>query len=355
MKRRKLGALPLISAMPITRARNLIVGVLAVAGMLVAASAAVAADPSGAVDLKVYTANVENLLHKTEHCKGDWDELVYYMAAQKSVPKAILLQQVNNQKQVNKFVRRLNRATRTKDFTGIVAPGNANGTKNCKGEKRRQLNAIAWNTVALTLQRGTVKTWESVRENSRGGGPRCVENDQSRTRNIKAVFSLGQGAPDVTLASVHWPTKASGGVKCADNNARALHRELSESPYSATVQIVGGDMNITDRVGGRHRKWYRQMIAMNFADAEAENPDWTHISGKGAGAKRRIDYLFARRGTSTPATFTNPATVSFKKAHAAEKRLNPSDKDRKGCDTYPKAPEKGCSYSEHRSVTARVN
>jgi endonuclease/exonuclease/phosphatase family metal-dependent hydrolase len=300
------------------------------------------AQPSG-LGLKVYTANVENLLTKKESCPGDWHELMHWIASH-STADLILLQQVDGPRQARAFTDRLNELSGSSDYAFIVAEDDPDGTGRCKGEKRRQTNAIVWNTTNLTLMQETVQTWRSVHD-----APRCKPNPQSRTRNLKARFAVGAGLT-VTAASLHWPTVASGGKNCADDNARLTDAELKEPGYaSSTGQIVGGDLNVT-----AEKLWYREMQGRGFADAMAGNPTWTHILEDGAGAKRRIDYLFARVGTSVPGSFNLPYTLTFAQAHRAQRDADPGDVDKKGCDTYRAAPEKGCAYSEHRAVVARV-
>lgn len=305
------------------------------------------AQPAGIpLGLKVYTANVENLLTKHESCPGDWHELVDWIGTH-STADVILLQQVSGAAQARAFTARLNKINGFPDFAYLVAEKHPNGTRRCNGEKRHQTNAIIYNAVNLSVIPNSVHTWRSVH---RGPDPRtqCEPNPQSRTRNLKARFALG--GPTVTVASVHWPTVASGGKSCYDNNARLTDRELEEPGYSGSgVQIVGGDTNVT-----AGKKWHSEMTSRGFRDAMAGDPTWTHIANEGAGPKRRIDYLFARRGTSRPGSFYNPYTVTFAKAQRAQRKVEPGDHDPRRCDTYPRARQKGCAYSEHRSVVARV-
>lgn len=329
---------------------------LAAPGALLGAALVAFAAPSAPADrarpasvpsgLKVYTANVENLLTKHESCPGDWHELVDWIATH-STADVILLQQVSGARQARAFTSRLNKRIGFPDYAWMVAEKHPNGTRRCNGEKRHQTNAIVWNTVNLSLLANSVHTWRSVH---RGPDPhtQCQLNPQSRTRNLKARFAVGPGV-SVTVASVHWPTVASGGTDCYDDNARLTDRQLREPGYSSTVQIVGGDLNVT-----AGKKWHSEMLARHFRDAMAGAPTWTHIGHAGAGPKRRIDYLFARRGTSRPGLFHNPYTVTFRKAQRAQHELDPGDRDPRSCDTYPRAPQKGCAYSEHRSVVARV-
>lgn len=319
-----------------------------IVSLVVAAVLLGAGSPAAAQDgVKVYTANVENVLTKTESCPGDWHELVHWIAGH-SVPDLILVQQVDGRAQAQRFTERLNELHGAADFTWTVAEEKPDGTRRCDGEKRRQTNAIVWNTVNLTLIDGSVKTWQSVHQ---GPDPdtQCQPNTQSRTLNLKARFALGAGQT-VTAASVHWPTVASGGENCYDNNARMTDAELKEPGYaSSTAQVVGGDMNVT-----AGKLWHRQMLDVGFRDAMAGDPTWTHILDDGAGAKRRIDYVLARMGTSGPGSFNNPYTLSFDMAHRAQNDVDPGDADPASCDTYPRAPEKGCAYSEHRAVVAKV-
>jgi endonuclease/exonuclease/phosphatase family metal-dependent hydrolase len=309
-----------------TTPRTLLIGALAVSAVLVGA-ASLAARPAAAY--KVYTANVENLLTKKESCPGDWHELVHWISGH-SVPDLILLQQVDGEAQTRAFTDRLNELHSQPDFSFIVAERNPDGTERCNGEKRRQTNAIVWNTVNLTLLPGTVDTWQSVHQGS-DPDTQCEPSPQSRTLNLKAAFAEG-----VSAASVHWPTVASGGKGCDDSNARLTDSELKEPAYASSArQIVGGDLNVT-----ADKDWYGEMGSRGFRDAMAGNPTWTHILDDGAGAKRRIDYLLARVGTSGPASFDNPYTVTFAMAHEAQEKVDPDNTDPASCNTYPKAPEK---------------
>lgn len=319
-----------------------------------AAPAALADSASAqAGGVKVYSANVENVLEHHEDCPGDWRELVAWIATH-SMPDVILLQQVEGSKGrggAGTFVNRLNELTPGRPFRFVVAEESPDGTGKCGGEKRRQTNAIVYNTDTMA---GPVRVnrWRSLHEGP-DADKECEPNSQSRTVNLKAQFAP-PGGPVTTAASIHWPTAASGGKPCDDDNARLTDRELKEAPYaSSSGQVVGGDLNAT-----AEKLWYRQMQEVGFTDAMAGDPTWTHILDEGAGAKRRIDYLFARFGTSQPAFFKNPYTLTFAMAERAQ-RENPTgpgsgQSDPPGCHTYKKAPEKGCAYSEHRAVVARA-
>ncbi|WP_041624856.1 hypothetical protein [Stackebrandtia nassauensis] len=328
--------------------------VLMMLGTVVVADTA-AANNRAAPTITAYTNNIENLLTKKETCEGDWDELIYYIA-ENSTPDLFLLQQVSDMKQVNRFIEELEEHS-DGNYSGLIADTEPNGGGRCGPEKARQLNAIVWNTDSLTYVKGTRAMWQSMRENPDSGGSQCVKNDQSRTVNVKANFKHRNGQV-ITAASIHWPTHASGNFKCADNSARELDDELKESPYKkAALQIVGGDMNYRDvNSSNDWSKWYKEMRANDFADpvrglcgptGGCNDGLWTHITD---GVKRRIDYLFARRGTSNPAASFGASNVTFSSAQDAEERDH--DESDSGCTTYP--GRSGCFYSEHRAVTGRV-
>lgn len=337
-----------------TLTRKLLIGAAVLVALV--ASAPAQAAPFG---LKVYTANVENILEHHEACPGDWRELISWIAEHRRAD-LILLQQVDGVEDAARFTDRLNQLTNDGIYTHIVAePRDANGTERCKGEKRSQTNAIVFNTRYLTLVSLSAGTWRSVHA---GPGPgQCEENPQSRTVNLKARFELGATGLSVTAASVHWPTAASGGKPCDDDNARLLDSELKQPGYAdSDVQIVGGDLNATaKKQNGSAKLWYTEIGKVGFRDAQADGPrTWTHILDDGAGAKRRIDYLFSRLGTSGPASFFNPYTLTFAMAERAQQRATSGpgagEADPPSCHTYKKAPQKGCAYSEHRAVAAKV-
>lgn len=328
--------------------------VLALIATLVAAHPA--AGRAAGPQITAYTNNVENLLTKTEKCEGDWAELIYYIA-ERPAPDLILLQQVTDSKQVDRFIEHLEDNS-SANYSGLVADTEPDGGGGCGSEKAKQLNAIVWNTASMSYVKGSKAMWQSMRENPASGGAQCVKNDQSRTVNVKAMFRHSTGQT-VTAASVHWPTQASGNFLCADNSARDLDARLKRAPYrDSALQIVGGDMNYGDvNTKGEWCKWYRQLRQdSGFADAArglcgpeggCNDSLWTHITD---GKKRRIDYLFARRGTTTPALFLQGANVTFASAQEAEARHH--DESDAGCHTYP--GRSGCFYSEHRAVAGTL-
>lgn len=316
----------------------------------------VAAESRNLPAILAYTNNIENLLIKSEKCEGDWDELIYYIA-EHPAPDLIMLQQVTDLKQVDRFIEELEEHS-SGNFDGLIADTDPDGGGRCGAEKSKQLNAIVWNTDSLTYVKGTRAMWQSLRENPDSGGSQCVKNDQSRTVNVKAQFKHRAGQL-ITAASVHWPTQASGNFKCADNSAVELDTQLKKTPYkSSAVQIVGGDMNYRDTNSKDDWcKWYRIMREDNdFADparglcgttGSCNDNLWTHITD---GEKRRIDYLFARYGTSSPAAYLGASNVEFSAAQEAEARHH--EESDSGCTTYP--GRSGCFYSEHRAVASRI-
>lgn len=320
------------------------------------AAAPVSATDRTTPDLLVYTNNIENLLTKGEKCQGDWDELIHYIA-ERPRPDLILLQQVSGMKQVDRFIEELREHSGGR-FDGLVAAVDPDGGGRCGSEKSKQLNAIVWNTDTLTYVTGSRAMWPSMRENPKPGGAACVKTATSRTVNVKAAFEHRLGTT-VTAASVHWPTHASGNFACADDSARDLDEQLKKAPYrDSALQIVGGDMNYRDvNTKGDWSKWYRVMKQDNkFTDparglcgtvGRCNDHLWTHITD---GVKRRIDYLFARRGTALPVITLRATNVAFSAAQDAEARHH--DESDSGCRTYP--GRSGCFYSEHRAVTARI-
>lgn len=327
--------------------------------VLLAATLTVAdTHPGGRMDppeLLVYSNNAENLLNPDETCEGDWDELVHYIA-DRDTPDLVLLQQVSGRDQVDEYIAELERLSGA-DFDGLVATTEPDGGGRCASDKAEQVNAIIWNSGTLTHVKGSRGEWQSLRENRGSRGGQCEPNDQSRTVNLKAAFTHRSGAA-VTAASVHWPTYVSGNSRCADNNARLLDRELRQRPYrDSAVQVVGGDMNYND-INAKHQwcKWYRALREdARFTDPARESCGldadclaklWTHILDDGAGRKRRIDFLFARRGTGGPVDHRDAKVVGFGAADKAE-----AGDDDSGCRTY--ARFSGCHYSEHRAVTSR--
>src|SRR5262245_25159433 len=92
--------------------------------------------------IKVYDGNVENLETPTEFCKGDWQDLVYYMKTARLSPDLFIVQQVSGRGQLNDLVTFMNRNLPGK-FKGVIARKDPRPFNSpCHAPKARQTNAI---------------------------------------------------------------------------------------------------------------------------------------------------------------------------------------------------------------------
>ncbi|MDJ1133171.1 hypothetical protein [Streptomyces iconiensis] len=310
--------------------------------------------------LQVYDANVENFPTSTEKCKGDWEDLLFYMRSRRYKPDVYTVQQVGGRRQLDVLLKKM-RKHFGETYAGVVAqPAPAPGGGACGKEKSRQTNAVIWRTsrLSLKLSAPSRNIWQVRRQLRK----QCVNNSQARTVSVKALLRDRVTGKNVTAASFHWPSRRSGASgKCAVVNAAELSREITEDGYGrAQLYLAGGDTNwSTHRKNspGTWTAWYRRANgalggAHRFRDpvyagcaagggsvAKCLAQKWTFTDGR----KRRIDVLLARTPKGTPPPTTSDAVVpSFDEADQAARRFTGSDRT-------------DLDYSDHRAVGARIH
>ncbi|RII14686.1 hypothetical protein DSC45_20245 [Streptomyces sp. YIM 130001] len=319
--------------------------------------------------LQVYDANVENLPTSTEtspaQCAGDWHDLMYYMRTQELKPDVYLVQQLSNKAQLDRLLDRMETHFGEK-FSGVLAenapvPSDEGAGGNCWNYKKRQTNAVIWRTDRLELLKSASpdNRWQAQNWN----GKECVNNNQPRTKGVKALLRDKVSGKTVTAASFHWPTVGHGGSKCTMSNIGELSNELTEDEYdtdpthgSTDLYLAGGDSNAHEQTGGDWHPWYAAANAdiggrFGFRDAvyadcaTQDDPDacradrWTLITK----SHRRVDYLLGRKPDGAQPRMTDVAVPTFDEGDLADEELS-DDGDRGDLD-----------YSDHRAVGARVH
>lgn len=352
------------------RGRRTIYGVALAGALVMAATGALVFQPVASAEpvavaqgdpnnnpefLQVYVNNVENLERVNDGCPGDWQDLIYYLTLQEFRPDIFLVQQISDQAQLDEYTSRLS-SEFGETYAGVIAeemPDEQNSP--CGAQKAHQTNAVIYRTRRFTLisdPDASTKRWQSQAHD----GDSCVNNNQARTRNVKAMLHDEVADRDVTVASIHWPTRRDNwdGPRCAESNAREATVELLEDGYGGELLIFAGDANITDAASGAFRPWYRGLNgdlggSLGYRDAiydhcadsggpidECLADNWT-ISGD-----RRIDFVFARRGDGSRPQMTDGHTVTFNEGDAADLEVTGTDRQDR-------------SYSDHRAVRVRVH
>ncbi|MGW7078045.1 hypothetical protein [Streptomyces sp. NPDC054866] len=335
------------------------------------AAAPAEAEPNGDPGfLQVYDANVENLPTSDEQppatCAGDWHDLMYYMRTQELKPDVYLVQQLNNKAQLDLLLDRMETHFGER-YAGVLAENDPEPSKESAGGecwdfKKRQTNAVIWRTDRLQLVKSQPPDNRWQAQNLVDG--QCVNNNQPRTKGVKALLHDKVSGKTVTAASFHWPTMGHGGTECADENAVELSNELTEdgydshAPYGATdLYIAGGDTNAHDREDATWRKWYAMAngdlpgSTLGFRDAVYADcqtkPDpsacrkdrWTLVTS----VNRRVDYILGRKPGGALPRMTDAVVPTFDEGDLADEALS-GDGDNRDLD-----------YSDHRAVGTRVH
>jgi hypothetical protein len=321
--------------------RTLLIAALALAAAAGTAQAEVNRNPAFTV---VYDTNIENLETASERpCPGDWKDLLYFMKVQKLSPDLITVQQLTNRAQLNDLIRELDR-TLPGRYAGIIAQRNPDPFSSpCGAPKARQTNAVIFRKGRFAYVAGSKATWRS---NRTYGTRKCRPDGNDRTVNVAVQLRDKINGATVNAASFHWPTGNASGPFCAPKNVRQLVNHVERAPSS--LRIMGGDGNVTTAGG---RGWYG--LVNGDAGGKLGYRDVTFAACGGApacitanwtvspSAKRRIDYLFARKGDGSLPAVTKVHTVTFEEAGAAARRVTGGDSPR--------------NYSDHRAVRARIH
>jgi hypothetical protein len=315
--------------------------------------------------LLVYTTNLENLATSTveagdpELCRGDWQDLFYFMAYDGRAPDVVLVQQVSDEAQLDgKLIAKMEELF-GEEYGSIIAEKSPSywAAADCSG-KHYQTNAIVYRKARLRYAQGSKRTWSSqVAE-----GDACVTAPASRYVNVAAKFEdvlrpHGNALAEVAVGSVHWPVKDGCGV----TNAKEASA-MMESYTGAQLWIFGGDMNLPEfeapaKPASGWRSWYER------ANASLGAPDtlgWVDPVYEGCAAanpaeaalgqclvangtmrsKVRYDYLFAKYKPSyrgDRAVTSAPITVDPVAAGQADQAMTGGDRAE-------------LAYSMHRAV-----
>ena len=282
--------------------------------------------------LQVYDNNVENLETPSERrCKGDWQDLVYFMKRQKYAPDLFLVQQVSGRAQLNELTGFMTRNLPGR-YKGVIARRNPQPFNSpCKAPKARQTNAIVFRVGRFDVQPESKVAFRSTRRVGNG----CVPDTRDRSENVLVRLTDKTNGQTVVAGSIHWPTRAPA---CASHNARQAAKRMAAGD-PAGLRILGGDANITPG------PWTRIITGpFGFGDACGGNAgcpaeNWTV---PGPDRPRRIDFLFSRHEpANAAAVVTDFKTVTFAAANAAAQQVPGGDNP--------------AEYSDHRALTARIH
>lgn len=324
-------------------------------------------DPSR---LLVYTANLENLAQATvdagdpESCRGDWQDLLYFLADASQAPDILLVQQVSGRAQVDEKLLPKLRELLGEEYGAIVAEKSPAywAPADCSA-KHHQTNAILYRKERLTYVEGSKQTWRSAIAE----GPGCATTTAARYVNVAAKLGdrwnpKGEGLREVAVGSVHWPVEDGCGV----TNARATDATLT-SYSGAQLWIFGGDANLPELSspkvpGSGYRPWYERTNAGLGRDGNLgwTDPIFAACDEQTASALEldaclvdhatmrfgsRYDFLFAKYHPSYrsgPAATSGAVTVGFEEAGEADRALTGKD-------------DAALAYSMHRAVGTYVH
>lgn len=322
--------------------------------------------------LLVYTSNIENLARgevaagDPESCRGDWQDLFFFMASAERAPDVVLFQQITDKTQLEeKVIARLEELT-GEDYAAVIAEEEPAywDEADCSA-KRYQTNAIVFRTSRFQFVDGTKKVWRS----RAADGDACDVAKASRYVNVAVKLAdrlrpRADGSFDeVAVGSIHWPVVDGCG---ATNAAEA--DEVMQSYTGAQLYLFGGDVNLPElsepevALSG-YRPWYRRLnlglgeadnlgyvdpIYQACAEGAAGDPGALDACLIGNATMRfgsRYDFLFAKYRPSynpSPVTTSGAHTVGLDEAGAADLARTGSDNAELG-------------YSMHKSVSAYVH
>jgi hypothetical protein len=331
-------------------------------------AATVALSNQDASKILVYTSNIENLSRAgagdAPSCDGDWEDLLYAMAAAEAAPDIVLFQQVSDEGQLDDVLVARMEALFGEDYGTIIAERDPAywAPADCS-EKHFQSNAIVYRKSRFSFVDGTKKTWRA--QLAQGGG--CETTTASRYVNVSVKLAdrlrpHGDGYAELAVGSIHWPVVDGCGV----TNARAAD-EVMRSYTGAQLYVFGGDANLPElsapeQPGSGFRPWYRTTnLALGYEGnlgyvdpifeacaagtlSELER-DACLVQNATMRFGSRYDFLFAKYATtySTAPTVTSGArTLDFDAAGRAAAALTGSD-------------DSSLAYSTHEAVGAYVH
>jgi hypothetical protein len=303
--------------------------------------------------VQVAVNNVENLPTVGLQCPGDWQDLVYYLDQIPHRPDLFLVQQISGKQQLDSYTDRLS-SQLGEEYRAVIAENSPKSMNSpCGSPKDYQTNAVIYRASRFSLESdpaASTKRWQA--QSDLGSG--CTNNNQARTKAVKVRLHDRIANRDLSVASLHWPTAAHGGKPCTGSNALEAANEIREDGFGGDLLILGGDTNSTGLTSADNwRSWYASINGdlggaygyrdALYADCAASGAVKTCLKNEATLASgRRIDFLFARRGSGGMPPVTAADTVEWNDGDQAD--LNATGSDRG--DRH---------YSDHRAVTARIH
>ena len=194
--------------------------------------------------LQVYDNNVENLETPTEYCKGDWQDLVYFMKLQKYAPDLFLVQQVSGRAQLNELTEFMTRNLPGR-YKGVIARRKPQPFDSpCNAPKARQTNAIVFRVGRFDVQpdpsspsalRAASATTASPNAGPQRERARPADRQDQRPDSRRGVDPLAHRRP--RRPRVREQQRAPGGQ--ADGRrrpSRAAHPRRRRQHHAGTVE-----------------------------------------------------------------------------------------------------------------------
>ncbi|MGC4896329.1 hypothetical protein [Micromonospora sp. DT31] len=295
--------------------------------------------------IQFYVNNVENLSRVDDVCPGDWQDLVYYMKRYQLSPDIYLVQQISGQTQINALAKRMTDELKG-TYVGIAAVANPTVTNNgC--DKPQQ-------TTGIIYRPGRFEVVNQGRWRANRLDGSCINETKDRSAHLGIRFRDTIANKYVSVSTVHFPVKSTGGNACIDHNITESGAETAELG-ATNLSVWGGDLNISDRDGSTFRSWYNKVNgdrggALGWRDAiyhacNKANPATVAACAAANGtlgnSANRYDYLFSKLPGGAKPRIENAKTISFDEGDAADNYYTNSDREDR-------------NYSDHRAVQARI-
>lgn len=261
------------------------------------ASSAITANSSPSY-LVVYSNNMENWADGTCDGDGDWNKLFAYIKTQAQSPDIFFVQQISNQAQLDKLVKKMSdelpgvyasKIAVEDPYPWMYCASNSESaphscsTNSCSYKKRQQTNAVIYRSDRFTLE--DTRRWRADRYQDGG----CSNSNQLRVENVGVRLHDKIANKDVSAASFHWPTDTSDGEPCAAENDREAVAQMAT--LGGSLKILGGDANQTKGTHG----WWDDARSAGFRDPIFETcPASGCAPSTSTAGSHRIDYLLVK-------------------------------------------------------------